>query len=50
MPTPSRRLQETPASANEKLRLIETPTFRLVPVPCDAIPGWNRRVTDWSAA
>lgn len=37
-------------SAIEKLRAVETPTFRLLPVPNRKIDGWDPRVGIWVVA
>jgi len=37
-------------SATEKPRSIAPRSFRLLPVPARAIPGWDARIARWAAA
>ncbi|WP_419808366.1 hypothetical protein [Sphingomonas sp.] len=36
--------------AGGNLRPIAHRQFKLLPVPCDAVPGWNERLARWAAA
>ncbi len=49
MKTPNGAAAAKAVSAIDQLRAAEKP-FRLVPVPCNAIPGWNRLISDWAVA
>lgn len=50
MAAPSSAALAQAGSATDKLRLHETPTFRLMPVLSPALPVWNRMVANWMAA
>ena len=50
MPNTTRAVATMVASANDKLRSAETPSFRLLPIANKSIAGWNARVQAWAEA
>jgi len=44
MPNTTRAVATMVASANDKPRFAEAPSFRLLPIANKAIGGWNARV------
>jgi hypothetical protein len=47
MPNTTRAVATMVASAHDKLRSSDAPSFRLLPVANKAIDGWNVRVQAW---
>lgn len=50
MPNTTRAVATMVASANDKLRAAESPSFRLLPIANKFIPDWNPRVQAWAEA